>query len=982
MKKTLINKFLLPFVFCLIFAFTFESYAQQNTTGYGFENNNWQTKDSTYLKLSKERAIEGNTSLKFSSTQSKAPLGLYSINTGLTISKVRVAKNKTNTYIIASSYEGIVLGVDYYGTVKWKNKLSGVMNHDIWCDDLDGDGIDEILVANADGNIYCLGSDGKLKWKFSKNTAPMYAVCVVKKNNVPYVVCGGYDTNIYYLSASGSLVSTLASSGYSKEKTFGDGILPPNNLHVGNFLRTVKLADGSDILAIHATNNSMQNNGNIYLFKILETTPYKIIKPTTVDGIGDLKVFDTDGDGVKDLVFGTSGGTQASVSNLLIYNVVKDTQKQYVLDSVNNKLDGFGYRVVQTEAINDGGIDKYFILFGSRVILVPKDFSINKTEVLACKYAFNDMWKDTQSNKILLASSQSGGSCIHVIDPSNPAWKSGYSNLSPPGKIDDILKNTASARNNLKNFIKPSWERSPMPVYLMSENITSSVSGLVNTIKSTYQSPIFLNSYSSNKVENWDRSAMTNVVYRDKRDGRKSYTLTSQEVVNSFTTQYINEPGISFWGGHGNDPYMYSLATLKKVIDIAKNKKTAIIYPELEAYDSDFAFVMNDLFYPLATYSQGKDANLYIRTKHAFWQSIVYLPLWSRLVSGEFADVFVPSMEETTDKAMDISIASRVGLWASGATNSWGARCARDNASFDRMRQHSHQMLPNHFLRAMVYDIANGAQYIDNFTVDQNYMSFLWELIAKGALYVPKKQEVISYSPVHLSMLAPDSDFLNEASNVKWITFYNADYESKNPFVFSRQNGSWPGAPVTAWDFSRYAANVKDRHLNFIPSYSNGLVLITPPQKGVNALSNQPRGKLEDHLNPIYKNILKEYYTDGRYYYSADGSQKFNAQTYYSTIENDIKESAKLLPVTVKGDNVAWVAAQTSPTHIRITLIDGGYINPDNRIATLSFHTVKPVKVIDLLDGKSFGITDPLNVVVDIPCGLFRFIDIELNSPL
>ena len=76
------------------------------------------------------------------------------------------------------------------------------------------------------------------------------------------------------------------------------------------------------------------------------------------------------------------------------------------------------------------------------------------------------------------------------------------------------------------------------------------------------------------------------------------------------------------------------------------------------------------------------------------------------------------------------------------------------------------------------------------------------------------------------------------------------------------------------------------------------------------------------------------------------------------------------------------MAAQTSPTHIRITLIDGGYINPDNRIATLSFHTVKPVKAIDLLDGKSFGITDPLNVVVDIPCGLFRFIDIELNSPL
>ena len=262
---------------------------------------------------------------------------------------------------------------------------------------------------------------------------------------------------------------------------------------------------------------------------------------------------------------------------------------------------------------------------------------------------------------------------------------------------------------------------------------------------------------------------------------------------------------------------------------------------------------MQSHFYPLAEFCQGRNANLYIRTKHTFWQSIVYLPLWSRLVSGEFADVFVPAMEETTDKSMELSLAGRMGVWASGAVNQWGARCARDNTSFDRLRQFSHQMVPNHFLRQMVYNISCGATYIDNFPVDQDYMSLLWELIAKGALYVPRREEIVSFNPVHLSMKAPDERYLDEGNNVKWLTFYDEQAEQANPLVFSRLNGTWPGAPLTPWDFSRYAAGVTERRLNFLPPYPNGLVLITPPQAGVFADTNAPRGKLADHLHPLYQ---------------------------------------------------------------------------------------------------------------------------------
>lgn len=330
---------------------------------------------------------------------------------------------------------------------------------------------------------------------------------------------------------------------------------------------------------------------------------------------------------------------------------------------------------------------------------------------------------------------------------------------------------------------------------------------------------------------------------------------------------------------------------------------------------------------------------------------------------------------------MELSLAARMGIWASGATDAWGARCARDNASFDRLRQHSHQMLPSHFLRTMIYSISSGAQYINNFSVDQDYMSLLWELIAKGVLYVPKRSEIVSFSPVHLGMTAPDEHYVNEGSNVKWTTFYDRDVEKDNPLVFSRLNGTWPGAPVTEWDFSRYAAGVKERRLNFLPPYENGLVLITPPQHGTFADKDAPRGALTDHLHPLYKGIMREFITDGRRYISADGERTFAADEYYRIVEAEIENAASRLPLTVSG-GVAWVAAQSSPTHLRLTLIDSGYINPKPRTATVHFHTVRPIRIVDLLSGATFETSNPSSVRIDVPCGLFRFIDIGLDQPL
>ena len=159
------------------------------------------------------------------------------------------------------------------------------------------------------------------------------------------------------------------------------------------------------------------------------------------------------------------------------------------------------------------------------------------------------------------------------------------------------------------------------------------------------------------------------------------------------------------------------------------------------------------------------------------------------------------------------------------------------------------------------------------------------------------------------------------------------------------------------------------------------MVLVTPPQDGVFADEDAPRGALVDNLHPLYKDILKEHITDGRHYYSADGKQTFAADKYYQSVQSDIVAGAKQIPITISGE-VAWVAAQIDETHIRLTLIDNGYLNPNDRIASVQFNTIQPVKLTDILSDEVIEKNGSGPTEITIPCGLFRIIDVELSKPL
>jgi len=101
------------------------------------------------------------------------------------------------------------------GTLKWKKLLDGPFETGgCAVEDIDGDGIDEVVVGNAGGppfRIYCFNAlDGTIKWYYETGDDNSWTAVVVKDINldgVKEVLCGSNDNYLYCLRGTdGALV--------------------------------------------------------------------------------------------------------------------------------------------------------------------------------------------------------------------------------------------------------------------------------------------------------------------------------------------------------------------------------------------------------------------------------------------------------------------------------------------------------------------------------------------------------------------------------------------------------------------------------------------------------------------------------------------------------------------------------------------------------------------------------------------------------
>ena len=237
---------------------------------------------------------------------------------------------------------------------------------------------------------------------------------------------------------------------------------------------------------------------------------------------------------------------------------------------------------------------------------------------------------------------------------------------------------------------------------------------------------------------------------------------------------------------------------------------------------------------------------------------------------------------------------------------------------------------------------------------DPRELTSFYRMLEEGVIAIPERQELLSMSDTCLGMKTPSARFLKHGKNGHNIN----DYHPGQPAaVFGRMDCYWGGAPTTPHDFSNYAMGSHRRMLNFLPTNPYGLIASIPADTNLDE-------------SPFFRSMLV---TDGEVFYNGRG-EPVSAADYKEPALAALRASATRLPLRVEGE-VAWTAVRLDPTHVRVTLIDPGYICPADRQARIVLQHLQGVEATDVLSG------EPLKLVqnatsLTVPAGILRMVDI------
>ena len=109
--------------------------------------------------------------------------------------------------ILIGSDDDILYALNNVGTVLWKYKTKGNVRSAATIDDIEGDGVREIIFGSDDGNLYVLDTEGKLKWSYDAGapirSSPAIADLGGKSENE--IIFATMDGRIICLDAKGRL---------------------------------------------------------------------------------------------------------------------------------------------------------------------------------------------------------------------------------------------------------------------------------------------------------------------------------------------------------------------------------------------------------------------------------------------------------------------------------------------------------------------------------------------------------------------------------------------------------------------------------------------------------------------------------------------------------------------------------------------------------------------------------------------------------
>ena len=849
--------------------------------------------------------------------------------------------------VVAAALDGSVLCFAKDGRLLWENGDNRSLPLDLDVADLDGDGRDETMVASADGSLYVLSHGGELRWRFSREPPLLQVRAVTGGGQDPIILTGGVEKKLYALSADGQILNSVESPFVVR------------HIRWGEFLEGGRK---------HAAVVTAKNDKSRFFLQLFDPTG---LKPVWKKPLG--LATDNPTQGTKFYV--PWAGYRVAVFSVLAVDINRDGRDEIVLSdhferrgafhaydhagekvltSSHKGIRGKPYRMNLLSYVKSpqGRQGRIFGLFGNQIIVYALDGSIER--ILDGPYSLACAEFDPGSNTMFLGSSISGGDGVYMLHLDQPGWESAFEDLKPVGRLAEVEWNMAALAEQLVNFTRPPYQRQPKQTAVITGRSSEEIRKLY-LAKHDYQNVRFVQ--FNLFTEDYDRGILE-APWNTTRETRHKYDFTAEEIIAWAAEREERREPFALWAGHGNDPFYMRLATIRGILEAAPTMAVALVFPEMERTDEAMEYAVRTHIVPIAELCRKQGtAKIILRNKNIFWNASCYLDLWRELLLGrEYRNVFVPSMEETNGRTQAVSLSGRMGLWLNGHFDHISARAVTDNANFSRFWEWSSQQRLSHLLRSLALRSSLGADIflVNIYQGDPRELAPFYRMLEKGVIAIPERKDLLSVADVCLGMKTPSASFLKHGKNGHNINQYQP---GKPCTVFDRMDCYWGGAPTAPSDFSNYAMGSRRRTLNFLPTNPYGLIASVAADTDLDA-------------SPLFRSML---ITDGDSFYN-DRGEAVSAADYKPHALTALRQSADRLAVRVDGD-VAWTVVRLDPRHVRVTLIDPGYLSPADREARIVPQDLDVVECRDILSGERLPLVQN-SAALTVPAGILRIVDI------
>lgn len=854
--------------------------------------------------------------------------------------------------IIGSTYDNRVCAFSGEGLHLWDASVGGFV-FDLATGDLDGDGSDEIASAGADGMVTVFDRAGRKLWSADLQ-APVYQVCIARLDGTTAaVLAGGISRGIVAFSPDGRRLATAGTDGMIRV------------LRAGDFD-----GDGADevaALVIRGNKQDVQFLEGPHLARMGEglTLGTHVGDPLLSLRSANGLAADLDGDGTDAFIFtpalykldaGKWKATalpnrfpQSSYSTHYTMRLFAQGDLHPLQGRELVLVEGPVLRILDSAAREIGGATAPIgftaaaVLPGSPFGSVILGSSPNGDDSLY-RLTLDDGWEKSLASLARQNRMAEIGSTLEQIGRSARHW-TGTALPGAEGPFDVIVNHSIWSGWNPQKFenwiaeVRKYQKRFPYPRLRFA---TAFWPGEKAPLLRPDGKP-------------WSR------------DRRLAHDLTRAQIVEAART--LEEAGCPFWVqvGHACSPHL-EVGTVAAMLDAAPGMLMGFISAE-DFQPDQLPYYMEHFVRPILELCLKHGKRFIPRNKGIWWAEWPADPRVRDLIfNGRYRSVIVPSVEDSNSRSPDVNLAARVGLWLDGQVDDWASRCSADWYGFNRAWEWEYPMTGHPSLRYFVSQALMGARVFmflngeltrsgDQWTATgiEGAGTFL-DLLGRGVITPPRREQVRAVSPVALAMTAPSERFVRHGGNYHQMQDWNIDGTESAPSAFDRLDAYWGMAPLPATDVSTYLWGRTRRDATPLPiTTPNGFVALVP---GGGA---QPHGPWTSLWQSDGDTLRK----DGRTYSLTEAR---------AAILDELASSAKTLPFQVGGRVLHQDIELSSNRHL-IALFDPGWVAPADRMVHIMTNLPGSWRVIDRLSGEKLGPLDEVGGIV-VPAGTFRLLEI------